>query len=400
MNKKRIFIFTTTRADYGLLRWIILRLQKSSEFETYVIVGGTHLSEMHGYTVREILRDGAKNIIQVPFLSTSSNPVGLCCSVGNGVIQMSQVFSAYKPDFLMLLGDRYELFVACIPALINKIPNIHLHGGEKTEGDIDEQVRHAITKMAHIHMPSTGFYAENISKMGEEDWRIHVVGAPGLESIKRLELYSKKEILQLSGVDVNRPTILCTYHSVTLEGEESVTWQVNNLLKALSRFNLQMVFTRPNAEIGCEKIVKIIKNFVTKNNDKAYFFDSLGSRLYLSFLEWVKGVIGNSSSGIIEAPSFHIPTVNIGNRQKGRFKPESVIQTGYSVDEIIKGLKKALYDKEFLEQIKYIKNPYGDGNGSRYVMEAIKEIVMIPKEKLLKKKLSFEVKKGEWHRYF
>ena len=390
MDKTRIFIFTTTRADCSLLRWIITRFQSSSGFETYVVVGGMHLSEIYGYTIREILKDKLENVIQVPFLSASPNATGLTSSIGNGLIQISQVFSIHKPDFLILLGDRHELFISAIAALMYKVPIIHLHGGEITEGVIDEQVRHAITKMAHIHMPSTEFYAENISKMGEEDWRIHVVGAPGLENIKKLKPYSKKEIFELSGVDVDKPTILCTYHPVTLEDEEGVSWQVGNLLQALSKFHLQIVFTRPNAEVGSDKIVETIKDFVGKN-DKAYFFDSLGSRLYLSFLKYVKAVAGNSSSGIIEVPLFHMPTVNIGNRQEGRFRPESIIQTGYLVSEITKGLEKALYDKEFSRHIKHIKNPYGDGNTSKYVVEALNEIGKTPKERLLKKKLSFEV---------
>lgn len=399
MDKKRGFIFTTTRADYSLLRWIIKEFQNSSQFKTYLIVGGAHLSETYGYTIREILKDKVENIIQIPFLSTSSNAPALISSVGNGLIQISQIFSTYKPDFLVILGDRYELFIPAVASLMHKTPIIHLHGGEVTQEVIDEQVRHAITKMAHIHMVSTEFYAENISRMGEEDWRIYVVGAPGLENIRRLRLYSKKEIFKLTGVNVNKPTILCTYHPVTLEKEENLIWQVNNLLGALSKFDLQIVFTRPNAEVGSNRIVEMIKKFITRN-DKVYFFDSLGSRLYLSFLKHVKAVVGNSSSGIIEAPSFPTPTVNIGTRQKGRFKPESVIQTEYSVSEIVKGLEKALYDKKFLEQIKYIKNPYGDGNTSKYMMEAMKEIVMLPREKLLKKKLCFEVRKNEWRRYF
>jgi len=399
MDKKRLFIFTTTRADYSLLRWIVKEFMSSSEFETYMIVGGMHLSEMYGYTIEEILTDGVKNIIQIPFLSASSIAAALVSSIGNGLIQISQIFSIYKPDFLILLGDRYELFISAIASLMHRVPIVHLHGGEVTEGVIDEQVRHSITKMAHIHMPSTEFYAESISKMGEEDWRIHIVGAPGLENIKKLKLYSKKEIFNLLGIDVDKPTILCTYHPVTLEGEESVVWQVSNLLEALSKFDLQIVFTRPNAEVGSDKIVEMIRDFVAKN-EKAYLFDSLGSRLYLSFLKYVKALVGNSSSGIIEAPSFQIPTVNIGNRQKGRFKPKSVIQTGYSVNEITEGLKKALYDRKFLGEIKYLKNPYGDGNASEYVAKAMKEIVNIPKEKLLKKKLSFEVRKDEWYRYF
>lgn len=393
----KIAIFTATRAEYGLLRWTIKSLQEL--FEIYVIVGGTHLSPTDGYTVEEIKKDKIKNILKLPFLNVSKTAPALTSSIGNGLIQISQVFSYIKPDFLLILGDRYELFIPAIGSMMFGTPIIHLSGGEKTEGLIDEQVRHAITKMAHIHMPSTTLYAENISKMGEEDWRIHIVGAPGLENIKRLELYKKEEILKLTGIDVNKDTVICTYHPVTLEGEDSVRWQIKNLLEALSKFDLQIVFTRPNAEVGSDEIVNMIKKFVN-DNPRAYFFDSLGSRLYLSFLKYAKAIIGNSSSGIIEAPSFSIPTVNIGNRQEGRLQPESVIQTGYSVDEIYKGIEKALYDREFLSKIKTIKNPYGDGNTSKYVVEAMKRILKIPKEKLLKKRLNFEVKKNEWHRYF
>ncbi len=395
-NNHNVFIFTSTRADYGLQRWIIKEMQNNNKINTYLVVGGTHLSEEYGNTIEKILKDDIKNIIKVPFLNTSLDVSSLTSSIGNGLIKISQIFNIYKPDFIVLLGDRYELFIMAIAALLYQVPIIHLHGGENTTGVIDEQVRHAITKMVHIHMPSTELYAENISKMGEEDWRIHIIGAPGLENIKRLELYTEEDIFKLTGIDVNKNTIICTYHPVTLEGEDSVKWQVKNLLEALSKFDLRIVFTRPNAEVGSDEIVNIIKEFV-KNNPKAYFFDSLGSKLYLSFLKYAKTVIGNSSSGIIEVPSFLIPTVNIGNRQEGRLRPESVIQTGYSVNEICKGIEKALYDAVFLKKI---KNPYGDGNSSKYVIEAMEEILKIPKEKLLKKRLDFEVKKNEWHRYF
>jgi len=399
VSETRIFVFTSTRADYSLLRWIISRLQSLSEFDIYVLAGGMHLSTVYGCTIHEIVKEKVRNILQLPFLDSSSDAAALTFSVGNGLIQIAPLFSTYRPDFLIILGDRYELFIPTIAGMLHNVPIIHLSGGEITEAVIDEQVRHAITKMAHIHMPSTEFYAENISRMGEEDWRIHIVGAPGLENIKKLKLYSKKEILELSGVNVDKPTILCTYHPVTLEGEESVVWQMSNLLEALSKFNLQIVFTRPNAEVGSDKIVKMIKDFVSKNTN-TFFFDSFGSRLYLSFLKYVKALVGNSSSGIIEAPSFHIPTVNVGNRQKGRFKPESVIQTGYSSIEIREGIEKALYDREFLNKIRSVKNPYGDGNTSEYVVKAIEYIAKIPREKLLKKKLDFRVKKDEWQRYF
>ena len=399
INNKRIFIFTSTRADYGVQRWIIKELQNYSYFDTFVLVGGTHLSEQYGYTIEEILKDNIKNIIKLPFLSSLLDASSLIASVGNGLTQVSEIFAKYEPNIIILLGDRYELFIGAIAALLYNSIIIHIAGGEITKGALDEQVRHAITKMAHIHMPSTELYAENISKMGEEDWRIHIVGAPGIENIKKLELYTEEEILKLTGIDVHKNTIICTYHPVTLEGEDSVKWQINNLLEALSKFDLQIVFTRPNAEVGSDEIVNMIKKFVG-DNSKAYFSDSLGSKLYLSFLKDAKAVVGNSSSGIIEAPSFFIPTVNIGNRQEGRLQPESVVQTGYSVNEIYKGIEKALYDTEFLKKIKKIKNPYGDGNTSKYVIEAMKEILKISKEKLLKKRLDFEVKKNEWHRYF
>ena len=398
-NNHNIFIFTSTRADYGLQRWIIKEMQNNNKINTYIVVGGTHLSKEYGNTIEEILNDNIENIIKVPFLNESLDAFSLTTSIGNGLIQISQIFNIYKPDFIVLLGDRYELFIMAIAALLYQVPIIHLHGGENTTGVIDEQVRHAITKMAHIHMPSTELYAENISKMGEEDWRIHVVGAPGLENIKKLELYRKEEILKISGIDIDKNTIICTYHPVTLEGEDNVKWQIKNLLESLSKFDFQIIFTRPNAEVGSDEIVNMIKKFVN-NNPKVYFFDSLGSKLYLSFLKYAKVVVGNSSSGIIEVPSFLIPTVNIGNRQEGRLQLESVIQTGYSVNEICKGIQKALYDIEFLKKIKKIKNSYGDGNTSRYAIKSMKEILKIPKEKLLKKKLDFEVKKNEWHRYF
>ncbi len=393
----KIVVFTATRAEYGLLRWMIKEFQ--GKYKAYVIVGGTHLSISYGYTIKELSEDNVQNILELPFLISNDKPYALTSSIGTGLIQISQILKNIKPDFTLVLGDRYELFIPVLGSMLFNIPVIHLSGGERTEGLIDEQVRHAITKISHIHMVSTEFYAENVSKMGEEDWRVHIIGAPGLENMKRLELYDKGKIYELTGVNLDIPTVICTYHPVTLEGEESVVWQAENLLKALSKFETQIVFTRPNAEVGSDKIVKIIKGFIAKNKN-VYFFDNLGSKLYLSFLQYVKAVIGNSSSGIIEVPSFHIPTVNIGNRQKGRFKPESVIQTGYRVDEITEGLKKALYDKEFLEKIKHIENPYGDGSTSEYAVKALEEISHIPKEKLLKKTLDFEVREKQWHTYF
>jgi len=399
MRKKNIFIFTATRAEYGLLRWIIKKLQNTAEFNAYVIVGGTHLSKDYGDTLDEILADNIRNIIELPFLNASTKPNALVSSIGNGLIQISQLFSIYKPDFSFILGDRYELFIIAIASLMNRVPIFHLHGGEITAGVIDEQVRHALTKISHIHMASTEFYAENISKMGEEDWRIYVIGAPSLENIKKLKLYTKEDIKKIINVDLNKPTILCTYHPVTLKDEQKVIYEVKNLLDALMKYEIQIIFTRPNAEVGSDVVVKLIKEFIMGRKN-IWFYDSLGTKLYLSIMKYVKAVVGNSSSGIIEAPSFHIPSINIGDRQEGRYKPKSVIDVKNSLEEISKGLERALFDKIFLENIKSCKNPYGDGNASEYILEAMKAISKYSKRKLLKKKLDFEVKKNEWHKYF
>jgi GDP/UDP-N,N'-diacetylbacillosamine 2-epimerase (hydrolysing) len=200
IDSKKIFILTSTRADYGVQRWIIKQLQNYSNFNTFVVVGGAHLLEKYGYTINEISRDNIKKIIQLPFLNNLTDKFSLVSSVGDGLKNISEIFFTYKPDYIILLGDRYELFICAIAALLYNSIIIHIGGGEITKGALDEQVRHAITKMAHIHMPTTEIYAENISRMGEEDWRIHIVGAPGLENIEKIELYSEKDILKLTGI--------------------------------------------------------------------------------------------------------------------------------------------------------------------------------------------------------
>lgn len=396
---KKILVFTSTRAEYGLLKWIIKNL--NNKFEVIVTVGGTHLSQKDGYTINEIIRDRISNIIKLPFLLSSRDSASLTNSVGNGLIQISQIFQEYKPDYTLLLGDRYEIFIPSITCLLFNVPIVHLHGGEITEGVIDEQIRHSITKMAHIHMTSTESYAENISKMGEEDWRIHIVGASGLENAVRGKLLCIEEIKKELGLNLTKHTVLCTYHPVTLESIENTQIQIENIINALSKFdNLQIIFTRPNADVGSEIIIREIKKAVEKHKYNWFFFDSLGIRLYQSVLKYTKALVGNSSSGITEASFFKIAAVDIGNRQKGRYKPKNIIQCGYSEKEITAAIKKALYDQNFRDKIKSIKNPFGDGKTSEYVLRAFDNFADLSKEKILKKKLDFLVKKDEWHRYF
>lgn len=401
----KILLFTFTRAEFGLQKFTILALNK--EFACKVVVGGMHLLQMFGNTYREVISELSNPKIEMEELDFAEGNLterAITNGIGKGLIGVSSILERAHPDYVVVFGDRWEAYIPSIASVIFRVPMIHFMAGEVLEDvnaeTIDRQVRFAVSSMAHVFLASTETYAEVISKTGEEDWRIYVVGAPGLENIKRMKLYSIDEIKSLKGVDMSKPTILCTHHPSTLENEESVVSQVRNTLKALSKFDVQIVFTAPNAEVGSEKIMNFLRAYVRQNSNKAFYFESLGTKLYLSMMAYSKAIAGNSSSGIIEAPSFQTPTVNIGNRQKGRFQPASVIQTGYSISEITTALEKALHDNEFLEEIKYIKNPYGDGNTSKYVVEVIKEIVKIPKERLLKKKLRFEVKRDEWHRYF
>ncbi|ADA66517.1 UDP-N-acetyl-D-glucosamine 2-epimerase, UDP-hydrolysing [Thermotoga petrophila RKU-10] len=396
----KIAFFTFTRAEYGLLRWSIKRAQGCPDFDVRVFVGGSHIAKSYGMSVNEIINDGVKIDYLVDFLLDSDEPSALSKSVGVGIVSISQILINYKPDFIVILGDRYELYVTIIPALLYRIPIIHIAGGEITEGALDEQIRHSITKLSHIHIVSNERYAENISKMGEEDWRIHVLGSPGIENIYRFKLKSIEELKEELGIDFSVPTILVTYHPVTLETRVTTEEQIENLLEALSYFkDFQIVFTAPGAEVERGIIMDKIQTFV-RENPRAFLFKNLGTLLYLSIAKHSKVVVGNSSSGIIEIPSLKVPTVNIGDRQKGRIAAESVIHCGYDSDSIIKAIKKAIEDKNFIEKVKNVRNPYdpyGDGDFSGRFLRVLENISI--NEKLLRKELDFEVKREEWN-YF
>ena len=397
-RSKKVFIFTFARSEYGLLRWTIKAFQDFGIGK--LIVGGAHLSRFFGQTEREIMEDGLSIDYKIDFLIDSDTPVALSKSVGVATLSIAQIFSIEQPDAVIILGDRYELLSVLINTILHRIPVIHIAGGELTYGLIDEQIRHSTTKISHIHVVSTEKYAENVSKMGEEDWRIHVLGSPGIENIYRLDLLNKEELSKVLGINPKKPIILVTYHPVTLETKISTQDQIRNLLAALDRFkDYQIVFTSPGAESESSVIVEEIKKFISKRND-AYFFKSLGVKLYLSVMKNSDVVVGNSSSGIIEAPSLKVPTVNIGDRQMGRVAAESVIHCGYSTDEIIFSIEKALYDENFKKIVRNVKNPYdpyGDGNFSGRLLKIVENLTI--DEKLLRKRLDFDVKKEEWN-YF
>lgn len=383
MNK--ILVVTGTRAEYGLLYWTMKAIDDDKDFKLQLIVTGNHLVKEYGYTVSQIEKDGFKIDEKIDMIINSDEKSSIVKSMGLEMIQMAQSFSRLKPDMLLILGDRYETFAAAICAVMMNIPIAHMNGGESTEGAIDEQIRHAITKMSHIHFPGTEYYKERILKMGEEPWRVHNVGEAGIENIKRLKLLDKSELEEQLNITFNKTVFLITYHPVTLD-EDNIEEQINNLLVAIEKFHAIYVFTYPNADFGSKIIIDKLNNFA-HNNENAYLYCSLGQRRYLSLLKYASVMIGNSSSGIIEAPIFKIPVVNIGNRQKGRIRNKNIIDTDYTVDSIYKGIYKVLNDKNFIKGLANIKNIYGDGTTSKKILSVIKKVKI--DKKLLLKKLTY-----------
>ena len=291
--------------------------------------------------------------------------------MGLAMISFSEIFSNLKPDLLILVGDRFEAFSVATAAMIANIPIAHIHGGESTEGLIDESFRHSISKMSHIHFTSTYRYKKRVEQLGEHPSRVFNVGAPGLDNLKNLKLKSKKEIFKILGLEVNNKFFLITYHPLTLNLKDNDE-KFDELLDALNEFmDFNLIFTMPNADTNGRILIEKIKNFVLLNPSKRKWFISLGQVNYLSALKEASLVIGNSSSGIIEAPSFKVPTINIGNRQSGRIKAASVIDCELNKKVILKVINKAI-SKEFFDSFSKMKNPYGNGNSSKKIIKIIK----------------------------
>jgi len=382
--------FTTTRAEFGLLKPILRRIEVSSSLDLVLVVAGDHVSPCKGETIKEIIPEGFHTVELRKCFPESDLPVAIARYVANSCTEIASAIDFLAPDILLLLGDRHELLAAATAAVIARIPIAHIAGGESTEGVIDEQVRHALTKMAHLHFTSTFEYARRIRQMGEEAWRIHVVGAPGVENILRGELMTPEEIGKRFGIDVARPTLLVTYHPETLTVDQNLTEQINALISALREFrDFQQIITYPGTEVGFQKIISAWEAYAAEfPNVKLY--KSLGSRGYLGVMKHAVAVVGNSSSGIIEAPSFKVPTINIGDRQKGRIRAESVIDVPCRREDIQAALHRALYDEQFRRQVRQVKNPYdphGDGNVSGRVVSVLESVPL--DRRLLEKKLDF-----------
>ncbi len=368
---KTILVVTATRAEYGLLRPVIKRLIGTKELKTKVVVTGAHLCQEFGMTVQEIESDGIPIDKKIEILLGSDTPVAVSKSMGLAMIGFAEYFEECRPDALLVLGDRYETLAVCCAAMNARIPIFHMYGGETTQGAIDEAIRHSITKMSFLHFTSTQAYAKRVIQLGEDPGRVYTVGAVGIENALHMDLLSKKELEGELGCRLGENYAVVTFHPVTLE-EMSAADQAEELLKAVAGFpGMTFLFTKANADAEGRIINTRIGEFA-QNHKNIYLFSSLGVRKYLSAVKYAAMVIGNSSSGLVEVPSFKIPTVNIGDRQKGRMQAESVINCRPARKEIKEAIERAL-SPGYREKARMAPNPYGDGNTSEKVVGIIKD---------------------------
>ena len=369
---KKVIVVTGTRAEYGLLRWVIDGIAKSNLLELQLCVTGMHLSPEFGLTFKEIEADGYQIDSKVEMLLSADTPSAITKSMGLGLIGFADEFNRLKPDLILILGDRYEIMCVAMAATIARIPIAHLHGGEATEGCIDEALRHSITKMSHLHFVAAEDYRKRVIQLGEDPERVFCVGGMGVDNILKLDLLSKQELEHALDLELGTKSMLVTFHPVTLE-ESTAGEQMKELLESLDEFNdYKIIFTMPNADTDGRKIFKLIEDFCFRR-DNCKAFTSLGQLKYLSFLKYVDVVVGNSSSGLLEVPSFLIPTVNIGDRQKGRLKAESIIDCAPEKNQITASIKKAS-SAEFKESCKLAINPYGHGGASELIINKLKEM--------------------------
>ena len=384
--KRKICIITGSRAEYGLLSWLIREVNIDKNLELQLIVTGMHLSAEFGLTYKEIEKD-FKIDMKIDMHLSSDTAEGISSSMGIAQKSFSEAYSKLKPDIIVVLGDRYEIFSAVTAAMISRIPIAHIHGGEATEGSIDEAIRHSITKMSHLHFTATEEYSKRVIQLGENPDKVFTVGGMGVENIKRLTLFTKEELEKLIDFKLNIKNILVTFHPVTLEKNTSKK-QFSEILDAIDDLkNTNIIFTKTNSDTGGKIINSMIDEYTSKNQNKSISITSMGQLNFLSALKYMDFIIGNSSSGLLEAPSLKIGTINIGDRQKGRIKAKSIIDCSPNKKSIKYAIKKA-YSNEFQNHLKNIKNPYGDGCSSQKIIKILNSISI---DDLLKKSF-FNVK--------
>ena len=379
MNRK-ICVITSSRADYGLLRWIMQDIRENPDLTLQVIATGMHLSDNFGLTLKEIEQDGFTIDSKVEILSGDDSQLGIAESMSRGLIGVAKALHALKPDLVLALGDRFEIFASVSAAMVAKIPVAHLHGGEKTVGAYDDSFRHAITKMSHLHFVATEEYRKRVIQLGENPSSVFIVGGVGIDSINNLKLLSKSELEKELNISFYEKSLLITFHPETL-AKSSPANQIQELLSALKdQENTTFIFTMPNADTGGREISNMIKDFVAENPN-AYAFTSLGQLKYFSCIKAVDAVVGNSSSGLLEVPTFKKATINIGDRQKGRLQAKSVINCDPDKKSLLESLDR-IYSVTFKDSLKTTINPYGIGGASAKIVEIISEI---PLEQMVNK---------------
>ena len=368
--KRKICVVSGSRADYGLLRWVMQGIKDDPNLTLQVIVTGMHLSPTFGLTYKEIETDGLDIDYKIETLNSLDTPIDIAESIAEGIAGCAKAFDTLKPDLIIVLGDRFEIFAAASAALVARVPIAHIHGGETTVGAFDEAIRHSISKMSLLHFVAAEEYRNRVIQLGENPKNVHLVGGLGVDAINKVNLLPKIELEKQLGIQFLRRSLLVTFHPVTLEPETSEN-QMNELLSALSSLrDVTLIFTMPNADTGGLKLIKIIEEFVLANKN-SFSFISLGQHLYFSCLQQVDGVIGNSSSGLTEVPSFKKGTINIGDRQKGRLQSSSVINSE-PIEEHISNAIKRLYSEEFQVSLQSVTNPYGTGDASNRILTILR----------------------------
>lgn len=368
---RTIAVVTVGRSDYGIYQPVLRRIAADPELRLRVIVGGMHLSPEFGLTVRAIEEDGFDISDRVEMTLSSDTPLGIATSMGLGVQGFASGYARSRPDVLVVLGDRFEMHAAALAALPFRIPIAHIHGGELSEGAIDDALRHSITKLSHLHMVSTDEHARRVMQLGEEPWRVTVSGAPALDHLRTLPLWSRAEVASRLDLVLDPLPLLVTFHPATLEADRT-EWYVGELLGALERCGLPVVFTQANADTGGRRAAHLIAEFVTAH-PSARLVQNAGTQAYFSLMAASAAMVGNSSSGIIEAPSFRLPVVNIGSRQSGRLRAANVIDVGYDRHQILRGIERAL-NPTFRSSLEGMVNPFGNGTAAVAIVDRLRTV--------------------------
>jgi UDP-hydrolysing UDP-N-acetyl-D-glucosamine 2-epimerase len=389
---RSIGVVTVGRSDYGIYLPILKKIQKEGDLRLGLFVSGIHLRSEHGMTVKQIEADGFHIIEKIDMLTGADAPQDISDSIGRGVSGFARAFHRFSPDILVVLGDRFEMYSAALAALPFNIPVAHIHGGELTMGAIDDALRHSMTKLSHLHFVSTKEYAERVIQLGEEPWRVFVSGAPGLDNIDSIVFRDQASLEKRIGLDLSRPTLLVTFHPVTLEYSQ-VESQIDAVLDAIHKSRNQSIFTMPNADTGGSIVLDKIRRYV-ETHPNSRLFDNLGTETYFSLMRCVSAMVGNSSSGIIEAPSFKLPVVNIGSRQEGRLRAENVIDVDCVEADIVAGIREAV-SSAFKKQLQGMENPYRQAQtASEIIVNRLRDI---PLDKRLMRKSFYDLRERIVH---